>query len=47
MYSRTSIVWASFMRHLDHPDILRAAKYINTHVQRVWLMTAGGVATFD
>ena len=36
-YSGTSIIWTSFIQHLDYPDLLNSAKYINTHVQRAKL----------
>ena len=37
LYSGTS-----FIRHLDYPDKLNSATYINTHAQRAWLMTFWG-----
>ena len=39
LYSGTSIIQTSFIRHLDYPDMLNSAKCINTHVQRAWPMT--------
>ena len=46
-YSGTSIIRTSFIQHLDYPDMLNSAKYINTHAQRAWPMTFWGVATVE
>ena len=46
-YSGTSIIRTSFIWHLDYPDMLNSAKYINMHAQRACLRTFGGVATVD
>ena len=42
IYSATSIIWTSFIRNLDYPDLLQTSKYISTHVQRVWPMILEG-----
>ena len=42
LYSGTSIIQTSFIRHLNYPDMLNSAKYINTHAQRTWPMTFWG-----
>ena len=47
MDSETSIIRTSFIQHLDYPDMLNSAKYINTNVQRACPITFGGVATVD
>ena len=41
-YSGTLIIWTSFIQHLDYPDKLTSATYINTHAQWALPMTYWG-----
>ena len=45
--SATSIIWTSFIRNLDYPDLLETHKYITMHAQRAWLMILWGVVTVE
>ena len=42
-YSATSIIWTSFIRNLDYPDLLETSRYISMHEQRAWPMKFQGV----